>query len=165
MRENQDLYCGFGDFAKYDGGYQSYCDLVDSNGFFAEGNAEMAASADCFGRHLLVFGQDVDHDAYFPPGGLALGAPVALGEKFENPLLICHWLVAAHFTAVPIDSSILWKAPRNSKKARMEEIRLSNEAIQVEASELLSLVVAQARAKAEGMLRVLDELGIGGGGA
>ena len=40
MRKNPQLYCELGDFSKY-GGFLAYCDLVATDGFFVEGNAEV----------------------------------------------------------------------------------------------------------------------------
>jgi hypothetical protein len=44
MRENSHLYCELGNYEEY-GGFSAYCDLVATDGFFVEGNAEVSIRA------------------------------------------------------------------------------------------------------------------------
>jgi hypothetical protein len=61
MRDNEAIYEGLGNFGIY-GGYQHYCDLVGTCGFYVEVNFEIATTADFVSRHLLILGADTDHD-------------------------------------------------------------------------------------------------------
>ncbi len=87
MRENLQLYGELGDFSSYGG--TAYCDLVGTNGFYAQ-QCEMAAMSDFAGRHLLILGQTVHYDRNFFAGSTALVAPVHLGFQ-EQPIIIAHW--------------------------------------------------------------------------
>ena len=61
MRDNEAIYEGLCNFGIY-GGYQHYCDLVGTCGFYVEVNFEIAIAADFVSRHLLILGADTDHD-------------------------------------------------------------------------------------------------------
>ncbi len=50
MRDNEE---NMEDLANY-GGYQCYCDLVGTCGFYVQGNAEVVATSDFISRHLLI---------------------------------------------------------------------------------------------------------------
>ena len=97
MRDNEEIYGGLGDFERY-GGYQRYCDLVGTCGFYVQGNAEIAATSDFISRHLLILGADADHDVYVFAGAIGLGAPAHIGVD-ENPIIISHWHTSQHYTA------------------------------------------------------------------
>ena len=119
MRDNQPIYEGLGDFELY-GGYQAYC------GIFVEGNAEIAATADFISRHLLILGDDPDHDVYIFAGAIGLGAPAHLGVD-EIPIILAHHRTAQHYTGTRILTNRPWCAPKGAKHARIDELRRQNE--------------------------------------
>ena len=70
MRENERQYGSLRYFDKF-GGYQLYCDRVGTCGIYVEGTAELAATADYIGRHILIMGADETRDVYLFADGEA----------------------------------------------------------------------------------------------
>ena len=132
MRDNEHIYGDLGNFELY-GGYQSYCDMVGTPGTYVEGNAEIAATADCISRHILILGADSNHDVYIFAGAIGLGAPAHLGVD-ESPIIIAHCHSTQHYTLTRIMLHHPWGAPKGAKRARIEELRQQNEneAIRIE---------------------------------
>ena len=54
-------------------GFISYCDKVERLGVFVEGNAEIPATANYIGRHILIIGAKKENDVLIRAGNL--GAP------------------------------------------------------------------------------------------
>ena len=121
MRDNEEIYGALGDFDRY-GGYQSYCDLVGTCGFYVQGNAEIAATSDFIARHLLILGADADHDVYVFAGAIGLGAPAHLGMD-EAPIIIAHWRTSQHYTSTRLIIMRPWCAPKGAKRARIQELQ------------------------------------------
>jgi len=76
MRDNEEIYGGLGNFERY-GGYQCYCDLVATCGFYVQGKCKNRCTSDFISRHLLILG--ADHDVNVLAGAIGLGAPAHLG--------------------------------------------------------------------------------------
>ena len=141
MRENENVYGKFGNYETF-GGYQRYCDMVATPGVYVEGNAEVAATADYIGRHILILGADSARDVYIFAGSIGLGAPIDLGD--EQPIL-AHWLDLQHYTGTRPHVYEPWCAPKGAKRARIEAIRASNIAEFAVAASALATVILRAR--------------------
>ena len=104
MRENEYVYMKLGNFDEV-GGFKNYCDKVGTLGTFVERYAEIAATADYIGRHILIFGADKEHDVLIPAGHL--GASTAAIVNI-NPIMIAHYQKAEHYTWTRPIEHVLW---------------------------------------------------------
>ena len=80
-------------------------------GIYVEGNVEIAATADFISRHLLILGDDSNHDVYIFAGAIGLGAPAHLGVD-ESPIITAHCHITQHYTRTRIILQPPWRAPK-----------------------------------------------------
>ena len=142
MLEREDVYGGLGDFSAY-GGYEAYCYLVGSDGFYVQDNSKIIACVDWLrmqgARHeILILGASGQYDVFVSGDPRLSIAPIG---NAKGPIILIHLKAGAHYMEGVRQTGWSIQKGRSSNGVRVADLLSLQQSMATE----LNRIIQQAR--------------------